>query len=245
MENKNKRKSKSKNVEKASPTQKRILLLYNYSNYILFSFLGVLIFVFLFYRLMPKVFKSDENFFYQTEQSYLNWKNSSDDLSRKEFDSLLSKNQSLLPKYQGKSVQAFIEKKEINKAISESKNVIDRIETESPFHIKFSQITLLISQNMFAKALEGSYSLKELIKNKDQNKDYSILGLYNLLRIALLENKLKSYQKELICWEELENLIQKDKLTTSNSLANILSDQKKSNLMDYISFRKEKIIHKN
>jgi hypothetical protein len=75
-----------------------------------------------------------------------------------------------------------------------------------PYYEEFAAITLLIAQKDYATALKKSQELKQdLLKSATSQQERTfgdILYAYNLLRIALLEQKAGTAENEQAAWSE-------------------------------------------
>jgi hypothetical protein len=78
----------------------------------------------------------------------------------------------------------------------------------SPYHARFAENTLCISQGRLPDALKTAHQLKREMENdekmwKEKKETARILYAYNLLRIAALEREAGSKEGERAAWEEI------------------------------------------
>jgi hypothetical protein len=116
---------------------------------------------------------------------------------------------------------------------------------EVPYHALFGKTSVLISNGDLKNALQEALSLKETMeKNEFLFKEYSILNIYNLMRIASLYRSLNMPNEELASLNELESYISLNikalPSTTQNLLENSLKD-KDITFFDYIHYRKSEL----
>lgn len=115
----------------------------------------------------------------------------------------LDKKSSLQLKYQGLITDNYLMNKDfkgVEKGFSKSSLYLKRV---FPFHDEFSKNTLLLETGREKEALESSIALEK--KLKKANLEDSFLYEYNLLRIALLHQRLGSCEKELFAYKMMKN----------------------------------------
>ncbi len=145
----------------------------------------------------------------------------------------------LQKKYEASIAQKLLDTDRINEALVMANRSLTRVKEEAPFHAIYAETSLLIEQGGFQEALENAVALKEQMGSSflTEEKGGSLLYVYNLLRIACLQQELKNRPGEKAAWEELESFLQ-----TGNRLAHILLDnfsEKQVNLSQYIAERKK------
>jgi hypothetical protein len=69
---------------------------------------------------------------------------------------------------------------------------------------QYAQTSLLIGEQAYSQALTQSQQLKEQLNQIDHLKDYSILYVFNLLRLGTLYQQLNQPEAEKQIWEELQ-----------------------------------------
>lgn len=156
-------------------------------------------------------------------------KDSLDKLTR-----LLNKYPDLRAKYEGLIAQQLIVRGDVAAAIPLAERTLARISQEHiPLYSQYSQTTLLIEKGSDAEALEQATALQAKVNEKDAS------GLFaaNLLRMAMLNQKLGKKNDELKTWQILkETLTQSD----NDQLVRALSEGRIS-ILDYIAFREKEL----
>lgn len=184
-------------------------------------------------------------------QNYTDWKNTffKDNDKLNNLKSLIKKSPSLKANYEGLIVQNLLINENLNKDdYGIADKALERIKLDLPFYYDYSQIALVISNGKYEDALNKSKELKIKMLGNISTKSGkslsmgSVLYSLNLLRIALLEQKLNNPSKELIAWTELEDYLNfnDNKIQTANTIKAIFSENE-IELTDYIQYRKNKI----
>ena len=117
--------------------------------------------------------------------------------------------------------------------------------TNDSFYENYAKTSLLICENNYEKALQGSMNLHDKLVNSTLN-DHQTLFAFNLLRIALLYQKMGLKKEELETWETLKKYSNDNVNTFSNAfhpLFDVFQDKQVS-LSDYIRHR-EKLLKNN
>jgi len=222
----------------------------------IFSAIFCLIFIgIIFYKVKPLIIKKPVNAAMSAHETYQKWKKSNyqDSKSLEKLKRIVSKNGSLRANYEGLILQGQMtqgnsfEKKDV------SDNILAKVKEELPYYYEYSSAGIMIAKGEYKSALEVSMALKEnLIKDISFLKDDilpagEILYSLNLLRIALLEQKLENPQGELVAWEEFLKYLSFDNKNASEHIKNAqmtikeMFNENKLELTDYISYRKSVI----
>lgn len=112
-----------------------------------------------------------------------------------------------------------------------------------PEFLIFSEITLHIAEADYTQALEKSKSLKEQMLQNNKASFNNHLFAFNLLRIAMLEEKTGSDTGESEAWKEWKkyaNGTDNQKLASAASTINNLLKEGEFSLNEYISIQESK-----
>jgi len=188
--------------------------------------LGALLTVFILTFLL---FRSSSTMsFFESERLSSLWNEKKEKKYLDELWASVEKIPSLQPRYQSLITDNYLmnkDFKEAEKGFSKSSFYLKKV---FPFHDEFSKNTLLLETGKEKEALESSLVLEE--KLKKANLEGSFLYEYNLLRIALLHQRLGSCEKELFTYQMMKN--QGKKLPFS---------EKELTFSDYMNKRKRKL----
>ncbi|MEX1013082.1 MAG: hypothetical protein WDZ27_05260 [Waddliaceae bacterium] len=119
--------------------------------------------------------------------------------SAAEMTSLLNRNPELQSKYDATVAQMLIGIGNENQAVPIARRALKRSQDASlkDYH-DFAEVTLLIEQGNIAESLQKSKELKQTLTAR------SNLALYNVFRIAVLEQKLGNREEEQRAWQDLQ-----------------------------------------
>lgn len=122
------------------------------------------------------------------------------------LESTLKRVPELRTKFDALLAQQFLLEGNASKAETFANPVLKRTEKNKlPFYIDFSQITLLISQGNFQKALDQTLALKQKMIEQPLPHNFGDgLFAFNLLRQALLYQQLGDLANEKKTWQELK-----------------------------------------
>lgn len=116
-----------------------------------------------------------------------------------ELEEIFTRHSELRPKYDGPIAQFLIKANEPEMATLYAEQMLGRTSNYASLYADFSKTTLLIENGRYTTALTQALSLqKELAPKED-----SLLKLYNLLRIALLQQELGDKSAEKEAWSRL------------------------------------------
>lgn len=122
------------------------------------------------------------------------------------FD-ILKRRPELHGKYDGLIAQAFLAKGDPALALPYAEQSLNRAKQDHlPLYADFSKITLLISTGKYQDAYQSSLELKKQIEEKDKNVSSNVMYMFNLLRIAELEQQVGTPEGELVVLKELLKL---------------------------------------
>ncbi|MCB1115126.1 MAG: hypothetical protein KDK71_01550 [Chlamydiia bacterium] len=170
------------------------------------------------------------------------------DSKDKEFiqlDKLVKKHPELQSHYDASVGQGLLAALSVNEASPYIERTIKR--TNRPFYADFSKATLKMSQGKYREALQDSLNLREHMLSNIQQNDHSTLFAFNLLRIAILSQRLGAKDQELLAWQELKThggWAGEDQMVTPSKHAGFkqLLDHftvQETSLLDYIQAREE------
>lgn len=166
---------------------------------------------------------------------------------------ILNRRPELNAKFDGLIAQELLIKEDPNNAGLFADKAFQRVSKDHlPYYIDYSRATLLVSQNRLQEALEKSKDLKQQMLSQTQEKlpqFGEVLYLFNLMRIAFLEQQVGTPQQELAAWKEVLNhkeLIENSKRDQKEAqqLLQILTNhfqEGNASLNNYIKEREKKI----
>jgi len=185
---------------------------------IFYTFAGAFILLFALYFWLSSGSAKAETDYYNATQDFQTFQNASDSddpvAQKAAFDKLnqiLTRRPDLHAKYDGLIAQTFLNRNEVNEAKPFADATLSRVSKDHlPLYIEYAQITLLIEQNQYSEALKRSVALKgqmtQLATQGEKEKQKRTFGdslfAFNLLRIAMLEQKAGTPQEERNSWEE-------------------------------------------
>lgn len=144
-------------------------------------------------------------------------------------------------KYDAPLSQILLSNNQVNRALPLTTQLLDRAKDEHlQFYRSFGETTLLISQGRYEEALQEALSLQEKL---DENEQLSLslpekqsfgplLIPYQLLRIAMLHQKLDNQQEENKAWMDFSSYL--DAHPESKSLVVKLFSSGAFSLEDYV-----------
>jgi len=129
------------------------------------------------------------------ENAYQEWKRSAHSLSS--FEKVLKNAPNAEKRYIGPIAQSLVAQGKDPKKWGEK--AIRHLEEDAPLHAIFTRASLLIQKEKWQEAFNLSTALKEQLTNSDETVLYGL----NLVRIALLQEKLQNFSGEKAAWQEL------------------------------------------
>lgn len=174
------------------------------------------------------------------ENSYLEMRSTTGETSQlasERLQRLIAEQPDLQPKYDGLIAQFLLIRGETEAAALLAQRAINRTEAEnSPYFDRYAATTLTISQGNYRPALVESMDLQKQIISNSQLSKSSLLPL-NLLRIAMLQQKLNLEEDELNSWSQWQDLAKEEgKATQFQQVAQLYSEGE-IDLQNYIAHR--------
>ena len=206
------------------------------------------------YQLIPFFEKRGQKDFMTADLAYSKWKKEpllNEHLE--ELKKLMNKYPSLKQKYEGLIAQGLILSSHFDEAMHFASISIKKASQLLPHYASYSNTSLLIAKKNYSQALANSHRLKkEMMLDpsflQNDSDRTSILFALNLLRISLLEKKMRNDPAELTAWCEVENYLklnsrQKLQVTEKElySFLELFQSNKQLQLADYINHRKSQI----
>lgn len=178
-----------------------------YSKFLLIGGLAVIALLFFIYRVSSNNTAKAEADYIEASQQFALFQNN-DQLAFEKLQAILKRRPELHPKFDGLIAQTLINRNDAKAALPYSELIFGRVRNDNvPYYEDFAVITLAISEGEFQKALKLSQELKQkLLKDataSGSSRSFGdVLFAYNLLRIALLEQKLGNQENEKAAWSE-------------------------------------------
>lgn len=149
----------------------------------------------------------------QTERSYTDEERSE---ALENLQTILARRPELKTKYQALIAQTLL----IQGKALESQKLMDHVykrtaANQLPLYTDFTKNSLLIGQGEFTRALDEAMTLDEKIAAEASSK-YANLRIYNLLRIALLQQQLGNAAGELQAWKNFKAYALDSQTASSN-----------------------------
>jgi len=204
------------------------------------------------YQLIPLFEKRGQKDFITADLAYSKWKNNpglNEHLDK--LKKLMNKYPSLKQKYEGLIAQRLVLSNHFDEAMQFASVPIKKARQLLPHYATYSTNSLLIAKKNYSQALANSYRLrKEMMLDpsflQGDKGHSSILFALNLLRISLLEKKMRNDSAELNAWYEVENYLKlkKDSKLEERELYSFLElfqSNRQLELADYINHRKAQI----
>lgn len=133
-------------------------------------------------------------------------------LSREEafkgLEEVLKRRPDLRQKYDALIAETFIARGEVEAALPFAKSSFKRTKGDNlPLYRDFANNTLLIAEGKLKEALSNSGELARKIAESGEKAEMAILYTYNLLREAMLQQKMGNREAELAAWQQLDNTL--------------------------------------
>lgn len=185
-----------------------------HSKLILISFLTLIALSFCIYLVQSSLGGGSRLGRLETERAFQSWisSDSSGAAEWKELEKPLHRYPDLEAKFGAQIAQKLLAMGDIKKGEAYAKAVLKRAaDLNTPFYSAFSNNTLAIASGKYREALAASEALKIQMLQDDafwEGRDKIVrsgaaLYAYNLLRIAMLYQRLGEKEAELQAWEEL------------------------------------------
>jgi len=166
-----------------------------------------------------------------------------------QLERILHKYPELQVKYGGGVAQRLLASSQSGLATSYAKTLLKRTQDIAPYYTRFSEISLLIAEARYREALDNSRELKISLDRDDVVWDKgsfltgrdSLLYIFNLLRIAILENVAGSPEGELGALQDLKLGLSSSKQSDLDSFALLQQNFQSQTitLLDYIQYREK------
>lgn len=222
---------------------------------LLYSIAGIIALLFLVFQIMGRSKGDAQSDYASANTAFVQWDNAREDSDLQKLQVPISRHPELHAKFDAVIAQALLSQRLGEKAQGYAAATLKRIEGETPYHSRFAQTTLLIEKGDFAQALSEAKQLKQDLEKdtafwKSQDalvRPGSLLYAFDLLRIAMLEQKAGTRQGELAAWSEFEKNAGWTEVPADSKrfdpeayqfLKQNFHDQEIS-LVDYIQFRKQ------
>src|SRR3990167_5488366 len=175
---------------------------------------GVLVLIFSF-QSGPKA-----SLFAQAENLFAKWEASpQDEILYQKMTQAMRKAPPLQKKYEAVIAQKLIGGGKGVEALQMACRALELARGEAPFHAAFAETSLLIEQEKYQTALQQAVALRERMTKECDIKKFlgdrlvggSFLYVYNLLRIACLQQELKNHSGERAAWEELGGFLNNER----------------------------------
>lgn len=179
-----------------------------YGKILLISAAACLVVLFAIYRISSSNTAKAEADYLEATQQYALFQKKDDKAAFEKLQAILNRRPELHPKYDGLIAQTLLNRNDPQAAEPFIALLFSRLSNDHvPFYETFASISLLISQGNYPEALAQSKELQQtLLKNatiaKQERTFGDILFAYNLLRIAMLEQKAGTPEGEQAAWSE-------------------------------------------
>jgi hypothetical protein len=214
---------------------------------LLYVVLGVILVLFAAFHWMARSKGSAYGDYVSAHSTYLSWASGAkqDEPLLNKLKGLLDRHPELHAKYDPLIAQRLLTENDSALAL----NTLKRIGKEAPYFAQFAHASLLISQGSFSAALEEAQRLKQALevddlfweKQSQAVRHGSSLYAFNLLRIAMLEQKVGTADGERLAWEELEKKEGKTYHPEAMFLLEQAFREQDLSLKDYIAYRKAQL----
>lgn len=117
---------------------------------------------------------------------------------------ILKKHPELQAKYDGQLAQIFLNKGDLPTANDYALRTLDRTASDHlTVFADYSRTTLLLADKKYEESLAKALSLKQQLQSSPTDPALQTLYLFDLLRIAMIQQQLGQREAELKAWEEL------------------------------------------
>lgn len=165
------------------------------------------------YRTLTSWSKQSGQNYLAAENAYLEMRSTSGERSTEAADRLsllLAQQPDLQAKYDGLLAQYLLIQGDAPAAESAATRALARTKAENgPYFQQYAQATLLIANSNYKEALAEARKLQEAIV-ADRDLTYSALLPLNLLRIAMLQQKLELDADEITSWLQWQDLAKEE-----------------------------------
>lgn len=180
---------------------------------ILIGFIALFALILLAYRLISARTVSAENDFFYAQTDFNQFQESAvkptETAQSREADlqklvALMDRHPELRAKYDGAIAQTLLIEQNVEQAIPFAQRVFQRTENDgSYFYRAYGETSLVIGAGDYPKAYEQALTLKKQMNEATEKTFGDTLYLFNLIRLAFLQQELNMPQEELQTWNEL------------------------------------------
>lgn len=181
---------------------------------LLWIFLGLLAAALLIHKIFWGAFGDSAQDYYKADGEYYTFDTSTDPKVQQEalntLSTLLKRRPDLQSKYDGRIAQTLLTRDDLKQALPFAERTLARTSQDNlPFYADYANTTLLISAQKYEDALKTALALKDkMIAEAKENGGAQEFGdalyLFNLLRIAMLQQQLGQNAEELKAWQEFK-----------------------------------------
>lgn len=233
----------------------------DYGRKVIYLILGLIILFLLMYRLssgskanaLTDYLNADNDFLRFQESSLTESLSPTGPLTH--LEEILNRRPELHARFDGLIAQVLLTKDDPQNAKIFADSAFQRIQRDHlPYYTDYAQTTLLISENKYQEALESAQDLKKKMlatinASDDQQQFGEMLFLFNLIRIAFLEQQMGIPSQELATWQEVSTRIQPQenqkksskRMQKSLQAFNAHFQQGNASLLNYIKEREKKL----
>lgn len=159
--------------------------------------LGLFLLLFIIYLWSHKSSAKTNVDYYQSYQIFDQFQKDPSADNLQAVEELLQRNPDLHSKYDGVIAQIIINHGSADKAMPFAEETLKRVSKDNlPLYNEFAAISLLSANGNDAEALNRAIALQPKLNAKEME----LLAAYNLLRQAMLQQKVGSPQEELASW---------------------------------------------
>jgi hypothetical protein len=185
------------------------------------------------YFLTAQTSAQHERDYYQSYQLAQQFLEKPNDSTFTPLEQLLQRHPELHGKFDGLIAQTFLSAGNGTKAMPFATATLERTaaDHEAPFRA-YAQTTMLIAEGSMAEALKRSLALEQQLAG---SKELPLLRGYNLVRLAILQQKIGDHSAELSAWQTWQGFAAQHSAAAAE--IHKLYSQGKMTLSDYINNR--------
>lgn len=245
---------REKQAVEVSQTDKIINWMQEYSTQILYGIAAVVVLFIMLYAWMSHSASNEERDYLRAEAAYQEFSasagrdNPSASPSFIELQAILQRRVELASRYNGLLAQLFLQLGDQKMALFYGQKALKNLSKENlPFYEDFSRTSLLIADKDFSEALRRAQYLSEKMIEAEDSTQPSGFGhaliSFNMLRIAMLHQKLGNAKAEMDSWQKLEQLTKRKRAGEKQGDERLFSMFATGtiSLNDYIAMRKKSL----
>lgn len=196
------------------------------------TLVGLIVVLVVIFRLGMASTSNTEDDFIHADQLFATWSQAADSgaLSQlptglEELDRVMQQHPSLHAKYDGAIAQRLIALTDASQALPFAERTLQRTKSDKlQLYHAYAEASLLISQGKEKEALEKTKALQAVLQGnldtpESANIDNTLLAEYNLLRLAMLEQKTGDTHEELKAWQAWQQHAGQGKSIAAHKLA--------------------------